>query len=442
MKISQETYAYSILEKAKVSLSLKNKYNIHPNDLFLLAGRDNKKRSFLFVSKVLGKHIPVIPAVSLLAGRALGLLYNNGNETNDTIIRIFDVLKGKVDASEFYDEIKNERVELKQQTLIIGFAETATALGHSVFDSFKNNCAYIHTTREPIEGKSCFEFEEVHSHATSHKVFPNNFTLLKSDCPIVFVDDEITTGNTVLNFIEEIHRKYPREKYTVVSILDWRTESHKLKYQAFEKKLGINIEHISLLEGELDVVETSKPIELEKLINRGNTMPNDYNEEIVYLDEFFSETIINNGNSYIEKSGRFGLNASENIELDNIIEQAADYLRKIKKGKRILCLGTTEFMYIPMKIAAKLGKDIVYHSTTRSPVYPNDKIDYGVKNGLCFDSPNEENIINYLYNIPNDGYDQVFIFFEKKYDEQNMHYLISKLEQKGLKNIVVVICTR
>ena len=33
------------------------------NDLITLASRENHKRGFLFVSKVLGKHVPVLPKV-------------------------------------------------------------------------------------------------------------------------------------------------------------------------------------------------------------------------------------------------------------------------------------------------------------------------------------------------------------------------------------------
>ena len=35
-------------------------------------------------------------------------------------------------------------------------------------------------------------------------------------------------------------------------------------------------------------------------------------------------------------------------------------------GKRTLCLGTGEFMYIPMKIAAEMGENILYQSTTKA----------------------------------------------------------------------------
>lgn len=39
-------------------------------------------------------------------------------------------------------------VKLDETTLFIGFAETATALGHAVFNTFQSNAIYIHTTRE------------------------------------------------------------------------------------------------------------------------------------------------------------------------------------------------------------------------------------------------------------------------------------------------------
>ena len=51
------------------------KFNIDKTSLFKLAARKNKKRGFLFVSTVLGKHIPVSPNISLLFGRLLALVY-------------------------------------------------------------------------------------------------------------------------------------------------------------------------------------------------------------------------------------------------------------------------------------------------------------------------------------------------------------------------------
>ena len=41
------------------------RFGLLPEDLFRLAVRQNTQRAFLFVSKVLGKHLPVEPAALL-----------------------------------------------------------------------------------------------------------------------------------------------------------------------------------------------------------------------------------------------------------------------------------------------------------------------------------------------------------------------------------------
>lgn len=83
---------------------------------------NNQKRTYLLVNPLQAKHIPVSPKASLGMMKALG-----------------DMLANK------YPDTK----------LVIGFAETATAIGAVVAESFSSKCVYIHTTRENV---SRFEF--------------------------------------------------------------------------------------------------------------------------------------------------------------------------------------------------------------------------------------------------------------------------------------------
>ena len=118
-----------------------------------MAARKNKKRGFLFVSKVLGKHIPVAPVTSLLSGALLGMRYLE--TVHDHPIKGGEAaIKALLSGSrqdEVYHSLMEEPFHLPEETLFIGFAETATALGHSVFDLF-NHAHYLHTTREQIIG--------------------------------------------------------------------------------------------------------------------------------------------------------------------------------------------------------------------------------------------------------------------------------------------------
>ncbi len=60
---------FSIDERLRVTTTIRdNPYEFEEKQLFDLALRINKKRQFLFVSKVLGKHLHVKPFVPLYTG--------------------------------------------------------------------------------------------------------------------------------------------------------------------------------------------------------------------------------------------------------------------------------------------------------------------------------------------------------------------------------------
>ena len=75
-----------------------------PAELFGFAQRRNPKRAFLFVSKVLGRHIPVSPAVMRAAT---------------------DALAARIPA------------DLPGPVVVIGMAETAIALGAGVHQAYQ-----------------------------------------------------------------------------------------------------------------------------------------------------------------------------------------------------------------------------------------------------------------------------------------------------------------
>ena len=52
---------------------------------------------------------------------------------------------------------KAEGVDTDKQTLVIGFAETATALGHLFTDHFRK-AYYLTTTRENLGNSKCIDF--------------------------------------------------------------------------------------------------------------------------------------------------------------------------------------------------------------------------------------------------------------------------------------------
>ncbi|MBB5121187.1 phosphoribosyltransferase [Streptomyces eurocidicus] len=185
-----------------------------------LAVRRNKKRAHLLVSHVLGKHVPAAPAVVYGSGVDLGR-------------RVRDLLGDEAAA----------------RAVVLGYAETATGLGHAVADGLAL-APYLHSTRRPVVGvRPVGGFEEEHSHATSHLLLPEDPELLAGDGPLVLVDDEFSTGRTVLNTITTLHASFPRERYVVVALVDMRSAADRARLDDFAAGLGARVDLIALASG-------------------------------------------------------------------------------------------------------------------------------------------------------------------------------------------------
>ena len=105
-------------------------------DLIVAVKRENNpKREFLILNKFQGKHLPAVPSKAF---------------------RMFEELGEKVKAT-----IGEEKV------LVIGFAETATAIGTKVATYLQMPC--MQTTREVIPNVEYLFFSEEHSHAMEQK---------------------------------------------------------------------------------------------------------------------------------------------------------------------------------------------------------------------------------------------------------------------------------
>ena len=97
-------------------------------------------------------------------------------------------------------------------------------------------------------------------------------------------------------------------------------------------------------------------------------------------------------------------------------------------------------MYIPFKIAAYMGDGVSVQSTTRSPVHPAKHTGYAVKYAISFPCPEDNSIMNYIYNIPAGYYDEVFIFLERKVDAQGLAGLLQAFAPLGIPRIYCVTC--
>ncbi|MFJ7669361.1 phosphoribosyltransferase family protein [Lysinibacillus sp. NPDC097195] len=424
-----------------------NPYDFAMTDLFHMATRINKKRQFLFVSTVLGKHLAVRPQVPILTGALLAMMYYEKHVGHEAVLlpSVVQALKKQQNVQELLQQVEANKLDLAEDILFIGFAETATALGHAVFNTFQSKATYIHTTRELLPELEPFvTFEEEHSHATSHRVYCEEPNQLLQAKQIVLIDDEITTGNTVVNIIETLRQKFTAvQHYTVLSILDWRSPQQQVKFAELESQWGITIEFISILSGQFncdgtpsltsDQVQTTSQTTTDMKLLAVN--------EAVEQKHYYS--IANNGvinrAPYMLATGRFMLTTAQHAAQQQTYQKIARQMQALRSDGPALVIGTGEFMYVPMQIAAYLGEDVYFQSTTRSPIYCEDNVSYTITEKIAFESPENNGVENYLYNLQRHPYSELFLVIERIANEDVVARAVQAL--KSVSNATIyVIC--
>lgn len=365
----------------------KNDFNFNLNDLVLIGKRaNNEKRNFLFISKLLGKHLIVKPDICKATGILLSSLkYPEINNKN-----VVEYIKGK------NINIKNDLTQSsnnKNKVLVIGFAETATGLGMSVASSI-NNCTYWTTTRENlIDIKNILTFEEEHCHATTHKMFSENHFSFNDYDEIILVDDEITTGKSMLNLINAIKNISNIKTFNIMTILDWRSQEYRNEYIKYTKENNIKINIYSIISG--TAASTNTNVYKDNNIIKELTEITPIKDLNIITRKQFKTT--NGIIDYILDSGRFGVSQADIIKLENTCKQIAN---SIKTNKKTLVLGHGENIYIPSRIASYLNAD--FKTTTRSPIYCDGEI---IKTKYKFI---DRDVTYYLYNKED---------IEKEYEE-------------------------
>ncbi|MFF4091932.1 phosphoribosyltransferase [Streptomyces nigra] len=365
-------------------------------DLLGLALRRNPKRAHLLVSNVLGKHVPQSPSVVHGAGHALGR-------------RVRDLL-GDEDAA---------------AAVVLGYAETATGLGHCVADGL-GSAPYLHSTRRPVPGVArAGGFEESHSHATSHLLLPEDPTLLVGDGPLVLVDDEFSTGNTVLNTIRELHERYPRGRYVVVALVDMRSPADAGRLDDFAREIGARVDLVTAASGTVRLPDGV----LEKgreLVARHETAP----PAAPATGAPRPTRVDLHWPAGLPDGGRHGFTPAHRTRLDSALPaMAARLAQALPAGaRRVLVLGFEELMYAPLRLAHELerttGLEVRYSTTTRSPVLAVDDPGYAIRTRLVFpahDDPADGPGERYAYNVAGAGFDAVVTVVDSVADTPALH---------------------
>jgi adenine/guanine phosphoribosyltransferase-like PRPP-binding protein len=348
-------------------------------DLDALAGlalRRNPKRAHLLVSRVLGKHLPVDPALALDSGAALAA---------------------------------RVRLVTAEPALVLGFAETATALGHAAAAALPAATCVL-STRRP--GVSTITFAEEHSHAVGHRVLAPA-ALLADPRPVVLVDDELSSGRTAVNTIRALHRRYPHPAYVVAALLDMRPEAARADFARLADELGVPVTAVSLLRGEVHV-PADAPRRVADRVAQAD-LP-------LQLDPVWPLTpVAAQWPAGTALGARSGWDAADEASLQEATARLAEQLLAgvlPPAAERLLVLGTEELMYAPMRLAAALAGarggsggsgEVRYQSTTRSPVAPIDRPGYAIRCALTFAAPDEPDRAGYVYNVRPGAADHIVV---------------------------------
>jgi adenine/guanine phosphoribosyltransferase-like PRPP-binding protein len=314
-------------------------------DLVALALRRNARRAHLLVSTVLGKHIPADPQAVHCAGLRLGELVR--------------AQLGGADA------------------VVLGFAETATGLGHCVAEALA--APYLHSTRKQVPQARPFAgFEEEHSHARDHQLLPDGPALLAGRDALVLVDDELSTGRTALNTIAALHGLIPHARYVLAALVDFRGPADQEKIAKVAAELGVPIDVVALTRGAVswpDDFPTRAAVVVEAADPELPAQP----DGVVLRAESHWPTDVREG-------GRHGFGPADTRAARTAAGRVAAALSAALTN-RTLVLGTEELMYAPLLVALELadrGVDVRVSATTRSPVWAVDEPGYPIRSAVHF----------------------------------------------------------
>ncbi|HZC70014.1 MAG TPA: phosphoribosyltransferase [Jatrophihabitans sp.] len=377
-------------------------------ELVELALRRNPRRAHLLVSTVLGKHVPADPRH----------VYDTGIELGGRVAKALD----------------------GRSALVLGCAETATGLGHYVAEALA--AQYLHSTRRAVTGAvEHAGFEERHSHATLHRLLPDDPRLLASGEVLVVVDDELSTGRTALNAIAALHSRTPRERYVVAALVDVRSEADAVAMGDFAAHLGVHLDVVALARGTVAwpadfPARAAAAASQSTAAASGAQQPG---ELITYPDAWPVDA---------RESGRHGFGPADVRAAHDAAAGAATALAQ-RCADRVLVLGSEELMYAPTLIALELAQRLPHvrvSSTTRSPVVTIDEPGYPIRCALSFpshdhaaDGPGQR----FGYNIGTEFTDIVLVV-DGDADTAELHGgLLAQLRARAARvHLVVLPCHR
>ncbi|ASJ70722.1 phosphoribosyltransferase domain-containing protein [Granulosicoccus antarcticus] len=344
-------------------------------DIFKIAERINPKRAFLFVSTLLGRHIPVDPVEHRAALQTLA----DGVQTH--------LLDGPV--------------------FVMGFAETAVGIGAGVFDCLRmgnpaRNIGYLTTTRFPARGASeWFSIEEGHSHAVDHTILEPGPGVVQqgADATLVLVDDETTTGKTFSELAAGLCAQSQQfGRVVLVTLTDWSDDQAQTAVEGIFK--GADVCSVTLQKGSWSWTpkENWTPSALPGgcKAHRSPWIPD--------ADQTFAAPRLGLASSAARQSGE-----------DILSDLQRSGLRSTGAGDKVLVVGAGEHVWQPMLAAEALcerGIHARFITTTRSPILQGDTI----RQKVSFPDHYGQGFWMYMHNVTPSDWDRILFFTETGVD--------------------------
>lgn len=366
-----------------------------PTELVKIAKRvNNSRRSYLLVNPLQAKHIPVSPT------KAFALFHELSR-----VIHLDDSARCGV----------------------VAFAETATAIGAAIAGQIGEYCEFIHTTREHLGDIQSISFTEDHSHAVNHAIPKAALEkMLTTVDMLLVIDDEYTTGKTLIHAVEAMKREFETDDFPNVYALSIVNRMGKSDYGR-AARLGIQFKSLLMLQSR-DLESAQNEI----VVSQASTPTKQTNMQIEVVDL-----------RGVVPNPRFGVNGDTyKVACQMIADRFIEYCGSlIDRDSNVLVLGTEECMYPSLVVGLSLEErthaQVLAHSTTRSPIGISENDGYPIFNGVALASFYDMDRRTYLYNLV--SYDRVVLVTDAQGDFScALADLTSALSQYGCKALVVV----
>jgi adenine/guanine phosphoribosyltransferase-like PRPP-binding protein len=381
--------------------------------LVALAERANRRRSFLLVSTVLGKHLPVPAARCRLAGLALGLRVAGDARA----ARAEGALFGD-EAAALVDEIESLPARTEQPFVVIGMAETATALGEQVASALDASL-FATTTRQAAGMQRGVRFDELHSHAPAQWIVAPHGGW--PDGVVAIVDDELTTGATAARLIEVLQTQAPRERYVVAALVDGRAGSDGPLAQC-AARLGVRIDVVALQRRGAEA--RTQPGWSGGTLPARSSNGRPASSEVRDVRVGFGGPLQHEGQDCAARRSLAEAAAVAAAEVGPLAEDA-------------LVLGTGEHLAFAQRCAALCGGALT-SSTTRSPVLVSDRERYPIRDGLAFANPDDLDVPGFAYNVCASQRPSIVVHFQDRAHRTRGQELLAALQRAGARELVAV----